>query len=85
VVYIVNGDCTGLKAALEAPMPGVAWQRCQCHLQRNAMAYVPKVVMRKQVHDDIRGVFNAPDRHEAGRQLNVCIDRYRKFAAKLAE
>jgi putative transposase len=85
VVYIVSDDHKGLKAALQARMPGVAWQRCQCHLQRNAMTYVPKVAMRKQVHHDIRDIFNAPDRHEADRRLNVCIDKYRKSAPKLAE
>ena len=85
MVYIVSDDHKGLKAALEARMPAVAWQRCQCHLQRNAMAYVPKVAMRKQVLGDIRDIFNAPDRHEADRRLNVCIDKYRKCAPKLAE
>jgi transposase-like protein len=49
------------------------------------VSYVPKVAMRKQVHDDIRDIFNAPDRHEADRRLNVCIDKYGKCAAKLAE
>ena len=85
VVYIVSDDHKGLKAALEARMPAVAWQRCQCHLQRNAMAYVPKVAMRKQVHADIRDIFNAPDRREADRRLEVCIDKYRRCAPKLAE
>lgn len=85
VVYIVSDDHKGLKAALEARMPAVAWQRCQCHLQRNAMAYVPKVAMRKQLHADIRDIFNAPDRHEAERRLEVCIDKYRRCAPKLAE
>jgi len=32
----------GLKAALRAVLPGIAWQRCQCHLQRDAQAYVTK-------------------------------------------
>ena len=82
---VISDDHKGLKAALEVRMPAVAWQRCQCHLQRNAMAYLPKAAMRKQVHDDIRDIFNAPDRHEAHRRLNVCIDKYRKCAPKLAE
>jgi putative transposase len=85
VRYIVSDDHKGLKAALEARMPAVPWQRCQCHLQRNAAAYVPKVAMRRQVHDDIRDIFNAPDRHEADRRLAACVDKYRKTAPRLAE
>jgi transposase-like protein len=41
-------------------MPAVPWQRCQCHLQRKAMAYVPKVQVRKEGASDIRDIFNAP-------------------------
>ena len=33
---IVSDDHAGLKAAREARFPGVLWQRCQFHLQRNA-------------------------------------------------
>ena len=52
VKYVVSDDHDGLKAALNATMPGVLWQRCQCHLQRNAASYVPKIKMRKRVHND---------------------------------
>ena len=41
--------------------------------------------MRRQVHDDIRDIFNAPDRHEADRRLAACVDKYRKTAPRLAE
>ncbi len=60
VKYVVSDDHDGLKAALNALMPGILWQRCQCHLQCNAAGYVPKTRMRKQVHNDIRNIFNAP-------------------------
>jgi len=42
VQMIVSDAHEGLKKALRAAMPSVPWQRCQCHLQRNAQAYVPK-------------------------------------------
>jgi transposase-like protein len=84
VVYVVSDDHDGLKAALNATMPGVLWQRCQCHLQRNAMAYVPKVSMRKAVHNDIRDVFNAPDRDQAQQRLRLYVQKYQKIAAKLS-
>ncbi len=31
-----------MRAAREAIFPGVPWQRCQFHLTRNAMAFVPE-------------------------------------------
>jgi len=84
VKYVVSDDHDGLKAALNATMPGVLWQRCQCHLQRNAASYVPKIKMRKQVHNDIRDIFNAPDRKNAQERLKSYVAKYEKTAAKLS-
>ena len=84
VKYVVSDDHDGLKAALNATMPGVLWQRCQCHLQRNAAKYVPKIKMRKQVHNDIRDIFNAPDRQQAEQRLKFYVAKYEKTAAKLS-
>jgi transposase-like protein len=83
--YVVSDDHAGLKAALRARLPGVPWQRCQFHLQQNAMQYVPKVAMRKEVAADLRDVFDAPDRPEADRRLARIVAKYRKTAPKLAE
>ncbi len=84
VKYVVSDDHDGLKAALNATMPGVLWQRCQCHLQRNAAKYVPKIKMRKQVHNDIRDIFNAPDRKSAEERLKSYVAKYEKTAARLS-
>ena len=84
VRYIVSDDHAGLKEARQGRFSGVPWQRCQFHLQQNAMQYVPKVAMREQVGDDLRNVFNAPDRSEAERQLQLLIRKYAKSAPKLA-
>jgi putative transposase len=84
VKYVVSDDHDGLKAALNAVMPGILWQRCQCHLQRNAASYVPKIKMRKQVHNDIRDIFNAPDRQQAEQRLKLYVAKYEKAAAKLS-
>ena len=84
VKYVVSDDHDGLKAALNATMAGVLWQRCQCHLQRNAAGYVPKLKMRKQVHNDIRDIFNAPDRTSAEERLKFYAAKYEKNAAKLS-
>jgi transposase-like protein len=84
-VLITSDDHQGLKAALRHVFPGVLWQRCQCHLQRNASAYVPRVEMRDQVAREIRSIFNAPDLHEAERLLAKTVEVYRESAPRLAE
>lgn len=85
IQMIVSDSHEGLKAALRACLPSVPWQRCQFHLQRNAVAYVPRTSMRREVADALRGVFNAPDRAEAERSLGLAVASYRKSAPKLAE
>lgn len=66
-------------------LTGVPWQRCQFHLIHNAMAHVPKLAMRSQVAADLKAVFDAPDRPEAQRQLEIVAKRYAVKAPKLAE
>lgn len=85
VELIVSDDHQGLKAALRACLPSVPWQRCQFHLQRNATAYVPRLAMRREVADALRGIFNAHDRAEADRQLALAVASFRESAPKLAE
>jgi transposase-like protein len=82
---IVSDDHAGLKQARKACFPGVAWQRCQFHLMQNALHYVPKVSMRSEVTQDLRGVFNAPDRSEADRLLGGLVRKYRSTAPELAK
>ena len=64
---------------------GIPWQRCQFHLQRNASSYVPRQDMRKELTNDIRTIFNAPDRHTAEAYLAKMIQKYEKSASKLAD
>jgi len=83
--FITSDDHAGLKAAREAVFPGVPWQRCQCHLQRNAQAYVPRQKMKAQVAADIRRIFNSENRIEADQRLKEFVRKYRKPAPKLTE
>lgn len=82
---VASDSHEGLKAALQARMPGVPWQRCQFHLQRNAQSYAPRVAMRREIAEALRVVFNAPDRIEAERRLALSVKHYRDSAPKLAE
>ena len=85
-VKMVTSDAhAGLKEAMAARLTGVPWQRCQFHLQKNALAYVPKPSMQLEVTASIRAVFDAPDRSEAERQLDLAVKKYRARAPKLAE
>ena len=77
---VTSDDHQGLKAALRAVLPGVPWQRCQTHMQRNATAHVPRADMRETVAAAIRAVFNAPDLHEAERLLAKAVESYQESA-----
>ena len=85
VQLVVSDDHDGLKAGVRAVLGGVAGQRCQCHLQRNAQAYVPKQALKRQVASDIRAVFNAPDRSEADSLLKRMVAKYQQQAPRLSE
>jgi transposase-like protein len=74
----------GLRAALTATLNATAWQRCQCHLQRNAQAYVPKVEMRASVAADLRSVFNAPNLAHAEERLRQLVEHYAQSGPRLA-
>jgi transposase-like protein len=85
-VELITSDAhEGLAAARKACLAGVPWQRCQFHLQQNAIQYVPKVEMRKEVAADLRGIFHATDRGEAERLLKRTVTKYQKSAPRLAE
>lgn len=85
LIGITSDAHTGLKAALRAVFPSVPWQRCQFHLQQNAQKYVPKQSMKKEVAEDIRIIFNAPNREEADRMLSLAMVKYEKTAPQLCE
>lgn len=84
VKYIASDDHAGLKAARKAMLPGVPWQRCQFHLQHNAQAYVSRLDQRTPVARQIRGIFNAPDVHEAQRLLGIAIKGWQSTHPQLA-
>lgn len=84
VKLIVSDDHAGLRAARQAVMAGVPWQRCQFHTIRNAMTQAPKVSMRPEVARDLRRVFDADETAEAERRLKDVVARYQKTAPQLA-
>jgi len=85
VRLIVSDDHAGLKAARLAVFGSIPWQRCQFHLQQNAQAYVPRKEMRAEVAEDIRTIFQAPDRATAEAYLAKAVQKYEKTASRLSE
>ena len=78
VKLIASDDHAGLKEARQARFSGVPWQRCQFHLTQNALDYVPKLAMRKEVGAGLRAVLDAPDGAEAQRLLELAVAKYRR-------
>ena len=85
VELIISDAHVGLQAARKAVFSGVPWQRCQFHLQQNASQYVPRQGMKREVAEDIRAIFNAPDRAQAEVQLRKTVEKYAQCASKLAD
>ena len=84
VKLIVSDSHEGLRAAREAALPGVPWQRCQMHLQQNAQAYVTKAGLKAEVAADIRSIFRAGSLDEAKRLLAATVEKYANCQSKLA-
>ena len=84
VQLVISDAHSGLKAARQAVLGGVPWQRCQFHLQQNAQAYVPHKDRQTEVAEDIRTIFNAPDRAVASAYLQKTVQKYQKDASRLA-
>jgi putative transposase len=64
---------------------GIPWQRCQYNLQQNAQAYIPRKSMSKEVAEDIRTIFNTPNRATAEMWLSQTIKKYEHSASRLAD
>ena len=85
VRLIISDDHMGLEAARKAVFSGIPWQRCQFHLQQNAQSYVPRVSMRREVAEEIRTIFGAPDQSMADKYLKLAVEKYSACAPKLAD
>jgi putative transposase len=87
VQQVTSDDHAGLRAALQARLQGVKWQRCQFHLAKNLLDHLPPGVSQEEASADLRAVFNAPNRIEADRLLELMVAKYapvsKKFAAWL--
>ena len=67
VRLVVSDDPKGIKAAVAGELPGVGWQRCVVHFERNVLSHVPTSEMN-EVAEDIKAVFKVR-REETARAL----------------
>jgi putative transposase len=84
IQLIVSDDHAGLRDSRRAVFGGVPWQRCQFHLQQNILHYFPHRLMRKEVAEDIRMIFNAPDRSTTETYLARVVVKYADTASRLS-
>jgi len=82
---VISDDHSGLKAARQAVMPSVPWQRCQFHMSQNAQAYAPAVSMRQEIGQAMRDIFSQPGVQEAREMAKKVIKRYETKAPKFAK
>jgi putative transposase len=56
VHLVVSDDHEGIKAAVARELPGVEWQRCVVHFERNVLSHVPASEMG-EVAEDLKAIF----------------------------
>jgi putative transposase len=56
VRLVVSDDHEGIKAAVAGELPGVRWQRCVVHFERNVLSHVPASSMA-EVAEDLKAAF----------------------------
>jgi putative transposase len=56
VRLVVSDDHESIKAAVASELPGVKWQRCVVHFERNVLAHVP-ASSTAEVAEDLKAIF----------------------------
>jgi len=84
VRLITSDDHRGLVKAVQKHFQGVAWQRCQVHVARNALGKVGRKHQRA-TSADVRAVFNAPNVEWARRLKREVVDRWERTHPHVAE
>jgi len=88
VGLVISDDHKGLKAAIEAVLPGATWQRCRVHFARNLLTRVPKA-SQGMVGTLVRTIFEQPDHDSVwaqhGRVVEQLSARFGEAATMLAD
>lgn len=81
---ITSDDHEGLKAARKSVFGSIPWQRCQFHLAQNAQNYATSLEQRRELAQDLRDIFNAPNEKAARERLRIAVAKYEASAPKLS-
>ena len=88
VGLVISDDHPGLKAAVEATLPGASWQRCRTHFMRNLLTRIPKA-SQSMVATLVRTIFEQPDATQVwaqhARVVDQLEDRFADAAAMLID
>src|SRR5918993_4540665 len=84
VELVVSDEHEGLKAAVARHFQGASHQRCQVHYMRNLLGMVG-AKRRKELAEDLRGVFEAPNREMPLGLASELADRWRGGHPGVAE
>jgi len=77
VRLVVSDDHESIKAAVFGELPGVEWQRCVVHFERNVLAHVPASEM-SEVAEDIKAIFKVRRQKTARALAEEFVELYAK-------
>jgi putative transposase len=77
VRLVVSDDHEGIKAAVFSELPGVGWQRCVVHFERNVLSHVPTTSMA-EVAQDIKAIFKVRRQKTARALAEEFVELYGK-------
>src|SRR5215207_2361997 len=77
VRLVVSDDHEGIKAAVAGELPGVRWQRCVVHFERNVLSCVPASSMA-EVAQDLKAVFKVRREKTARALVEEFVELYGK-------
>jgi putative transposase len=81
VRLVVSDDHEGIKAAVAGELPGVEWQRCVVHFERNVLSHVPASEMN-EVAEDLKAVFKVRREKTARALAEEFVELYEKCFPK---
>jgi putative transposase len=81
VRLVISDDHEGIKAAVSGELPGVEWQRCIAHFERNVLSHVPAKAMG-EVAEDLKAIFKVRREKTARALAKEFIELYGKSFPK---
>ncbi len=77
VRLVVSDDHEGIKTAVFGELPGVEWQRCVVHFERNVLAHVAASSMA-EVAEDLKAIFKVRRQKTARALAEEFVELYAK-------